>query len=56
LKNHPRNHHYETDEAVQEAVRSWLRGSGTDFYRRGILKILQHWKKCIDLDGDFAET
>jgi hypothetical protein len=35
LKDHPRGHHYETDEAVQEAVRSWLRGAGTDFYRRG---------------------
>jgi hypothetical protein len=23
----------ETDEAVQEVVRSWLRGAGTDFYR-----------------------
>jgi hypothetical protein len=24
LKDHLRGHHYETDEAVQEAVRSWL--------------------------------
>jgi transposase len=34
LKDHPRGHHHETDEAVQEAVRSWLRAAGTDFYRR----------------------
>jgi len=40
LKDHLRGHHYETDEAVQEAVRSWLRGAGTDFYHRGIFKIL----------------
>jgi hypothetical protein len=39
----------------QEAVRSWLRGAGTDFYRRGIFKILQRWYKCIDRDGDFVE-
>jgi hypothetical protein len=26
------------DEAVQEAVRSWLRGAGTDFYRTSIFK------------------
>jgi hypothetical protein len=50
LKEHLRSHHYETDEAVQEAARSWLRGTGTDFYRRGIFKILQRW-----LDGDFVE-
>jgi transposase len=43
LKDDLRGHHYETDEAVQEAVRSWMRGSGTDFYRRGIFKILQRW-------------
>jgi hypothetical protein len=48
LKNHLRGHHYETDEALQEAVRSWLRGDGTDFYRRG-------WQKWIDQDGDFVE-
>jgi transposase len=53
LKYHLRGHHYETDEAVQEAVRSWLRGAGTDFYSRGIFKILQR-QKCIDLDGDFV--
>jgi transposase len=55
LKDHLRGHQYETDEAVQEAVRSWLRGAGTDFYRRGIFKILQRWQKLIDRDGDFVE-
>jgi hypothetical protein len=38
LKGHLRGHHFETDEAVQKAVQGWLRGAGTDFYRRGILK------------------
>jgi transposase len=55
LKDHLRGHHYETDEAVQETVRSWLRGAGTDLYLRGIFKILQRWQKCIDRDGDFVE-
>jgi histone-lysine N-methyltransferase SETMAR len=55
LKNHPRNHHYETDEAVQEAVRSWLRGGGTYFYGRDMFTILQRWQKCIYLDGNFVE-
>jgi histone-lysine N-methyltransferase SETMAR len=40
LKDDLRENNYETDEAVQEAVRSRLRGAGTDFYRRGIFKIL----------------
>jgi hypothetical protein len=50
-----RGHHYETDEAVQEAVRSWMRGAGTDFYCRGMFKIQQRWQKCIDRDEDFVE-
>jgi transposase len=54
LKGHLRGHHCETDEAVQEAVRSWLRGAGTVFYRRGIFKNLQRWQKCVDRDGDFV--
>jgi hypothetical protein len=51
LKDHLRGHLDETDDAVQEALRSWLRGDGTDFYGRGIFKIL----KCVDRDGDFVE-
>jgi hypothetical protein len=43
-----------TDEAVQEAMWSWLWGAGTDFYCRGIFKILQCWQKCIDWDKDFV--
>jgi hypothetical protein len=46
---------YETDEAVQEAVRSWLRGAGTDLHRRGIFKIPQRWQKCVNRDEDFVE-
>jgi hypothetical protein len=31
LKDNLRGHHYESDDAVQEAVGSWLRVAGTDF-------------------------
>jgi transposase len=55
LKHHLRGHHYETDEAVQETGRSWLRRAGTHTYRTGKFKILQRWKKCIDRDEDFVE-
>jgi hypothetical protein len=56
LKDHLRSRHYKTDEAVLEVVRSSLRGAETDFYRRGMFKILQRWQKCIDRDGDFVEN
>jgi nucleoside-specific outer membrane channel protein Tsx len=38
LKDHLRGDHYETDEAVQEAMRSWLRGAGTDFTAEAFLR------------------
>jgi histone-lysine N-methyltransferase SETMAR len=55
LKDRLTGHYYKTDMAVQEAKRSWLWGAGMDFYCRGIFKILQHWQKCIDWNGDFVE-
>jgi hypothetical protein len=51
LQDHLRGHQYETDKANQEAMQSWLWGTGMDFYPRGIFKILQCWQKCIDVDG-----
>jgi hypothetical protein len=53
--DHLRGHHYETDEAVQEVVQRWLRGAGTDFYLRGIFKIVQRGQKYIDRGADFVE-
>jgi hypothetical protein len=54
LKEHLRGHNYKTDEAVQEAVQSWLRRAGMDFYYRCIFKILQRRQKYTDRDGDFV--
>jgi hypothetical protein len=38
LEDHRRGHHYENDEAVQEAVRNWLRGAGTGFTSEASLR------------------
>ena len=34
-------------EAIQKAVRQCLRMPGTEFYRRGIFKLPERWKKCV---------
>jgi hypothetical protein len=53
LKDHLRGYHYETDEAVQEAVRSWLLGAGTDFYSRGISEMHRSgWRFCKEVMKD----
>jgi histone-lysine N-methyltransferase SETMAR len=54
LKDHLKGHHYETDEAVQDAMQSWLQGAGMDFYHKSIFKIMQHWQKSINENGDLV--
>ena len=42
-------------EAIQKAVRQCLRMAGTEFYRRGIFKLPERWKKCVQRSGDYVE-
>ena len=39
-------------EAIQKAVCQCLRMDGTEFYRRGIFKLAERWKKCVQRSGD----
>ena len=34
-------------EAIQKAVRQCLRMAGTELYCRGIFKLPERWKKCV---------
>ena len=42
-------------EAIQKAVRQCLRMARTEFYRRGIFKLPERWKKCVQRSGDSVE-
>jgi len=42
-------------EAIQKAVRQCLRMAGTEFYHRGIFKLPERWKKCVQRSGDYVE-
>ena len=46
---------FETTEAIQKAVRQCLRMAGTEFYKRGIFKLPECWKKCVQRSGDYVE-
>ena len=41
-------------EAIQEAVRQCLGMAGTEFYRRGIFKLPERWKKYVQRSGDYV--
>ena len=47
VKDQLRGQRYETTEAIQKAVRQCLWMAGTEFYRRGIFKLPERWKKCV---------
>jgi len=55
VKDQLRGQRYETTEAIQKAVHQSLRMAGTEFYRRGIFKLPEHWKKCVQRSGDYVE-
>jgi len=55
VKDQLRGQPYETTAAIQKAVRQCLRMAGTEFYRRGIFKQPERWKKCVQRSGDYVE-
>ena len=42
-------------EAIQKAGRQCLRLAEKEFYRRGIFKLPERWKKCVQRSGDYVE-
>ena len=42
-------------EEIQKAVSQCLRMAGTELYRRGIFKLPERWKKCVQRSGDYVE-
>ena len=50
-----RGQHYETNDALQTAVRQGLQAAGTEFYRKGIFKLPERWEKCVQKEGDYVE-
>ena len=43
---------------VKSAVRKWFQNQNTNFFLKGGFKkkkLVQRWRKCIDVCGDFVE-
>jgi len=55
VKIQMRGQHYETNEAIQTAVRQCLRAAGTEFYLKGIFKLPERWEKCVQRYEDYVE-
>ena len=55
LKNALRGRRFSTDKDVREAVHKWLRDQPKPFFLEGIHKLVDHWTKCIEKEGDYVE-
>jgi len=43
------------DDEVRLAMHKWLRTRPKEFFSRGIYALVKHWRKCIELEGDYVE-
>ena len=55
LKRHLAGQHFQDDDDLIEEVTSWLHSLDKKFLRDGIYSLMQRWKKCLDLHGDYVE-
>lgn len=46
---------FRTNDEVQQFVQSWLRTQPEEFYYKGIMKLPERWKRCIELEGEYVE-
>ena len=42
-------------EAMKSAVKKWFQKQNTYFFKHGFQKLVQRWRKCIEVCGDFVE-
>jgi histone-lysine N-methyltransferase SETMAR len=45
---------FEDNESVIRAVRTWLRGKETSWYREGMSALVSRWRKSVDVDEDYV--
>jgi transposase len=55
IKDGLRGKQFPNTDAVIEAVKKWLSQTDSDFYGARIQRLLERWRKCIELGGDFVE-
>ena len=46
---------FATDDEVKEAVKDWLSSQVVDFYDFGIQKLVEHYDKCLNKNGNYVE-
>ena len=47
--------HFTSDDEVKQAVMSWIKQRTPEFFIYGMRKLVLHWEKCIEQQGDYVE-
>ena len=55
LKEYLKGNRYETDNDVQNAVRSRCRDKSVDFFADGMRQVVRRWRRYIERNGDYVE-
>ena len=54
-KHHLLGECFPDDDAVEKAVRAWIRQQPKEFYAAGFQGLVKWWDKCLNLYGDYVE-
>ena len=55
LKNELRGIRYPNKEELEFSIRAWFHKQQPDFFQKGIYKLLERWKFCKEVEGDYLE-
>jgi hypothetical protein len=47
--------HITSDDEVKQAVTSWMKQRTPELFIDGMRKLVLHWEKCIERQGDYVE-
>jgi hypothetical protein len=46
---------FANNEEVKNCVRNWLMTRPQTFFQQKMFKLLNRWRKCVELQGDYIE-
>jgi transposase len=55
LKRDLKGTHFTSDDEVKQAVKSWIKQRTPEFFIDGMRKLVLHWEKRIERQGDYVE-
>lgn len=55
LKKFLRGKQFRDNEELKGATEAWLGGQDKEFYKTGLVSVVDKWNKCIEVKGDYIE-